>query len=266
MAADAWDSGRAYERYVGRWSRPVAAEFLRWLAPPRGLAWADIGCGTGALASAIVTLCDPASVRGVDASPDFVSRARQQVGAPATFETGDAAHLPWESATFDVTGSGLVLNFVADHGAMVREMARVTKPGGRVAAYVWDYADGMQLMRHFWDAAVAVSPASAQLDEAARFPICRPGPLQALFEQAGLESVTVRAIEIPTVFENFDDYWEPFLGKTGPAPAYLASASDEVRDAIRRHLEARLAPNRNEPVKMSARAWAVQGVVQAPLR
>jgi trans-aconitate methyltransferase len=263
VAADAWDSGGAYERYVGRWSRPVAADFLRWLARPRGLAWADIGCGTGALRSAIIASFHPASVRGVDASPELVDHARRQVGAPATFETGHATHLPWEAATFDVTVSGLVLNFVADHAAMVREMARVTKPGGRVAAYVWDYADGMQMMRHFWDAVIAVSPASAHLDEAARFPICRPAPLQSLFEQAALESVTVRAIEVPTVFQNFDDYWKPFLGKTGPAPAYLSSAGDDVREAIRARLQARLAARPSEPIELTARAWAVQGVVQA---
>jgi trans-aconitate methyltransferase len=263
VAADAWDSGSSYERYVGRWSRPVAAEFLRWLARPRGLAWADIGCGTGELASAIVAQCDPSSVRGVDASPDFVSHARRQVGDPATFETGDAAHLPLASAMVDVTVSGLVLNFVADHGAMVREMARVTRPGGRVAVYVWDYADGMQMLRHFWDAAIAVSPTSAPLDEGARFPICRRDPLQALFEQAALESVTVRAIDVPTVFRDFDDYWEPFLGETGPAPAFLASAGDGVRAEIRSRLEARLAPRPNEPITLMARAWAAQGVVPA---
>lgn len=171
-----WDSGDAYEQYVGRWSRMVAIEFLRWLAQRPGLAWADVGCGTGALTSAILTMCEPSSVSGIDWSEGFVSLARQRISHPrACLESGDATQLPWDSGVCDVTVSGLVLNFVQNHQAMVREMARVTRPGGSVAAYVWDYAGGMQMMRHFWDAAVAVSPHDARLDQAERFPLRQPG-------------------------------------------------------------------------------------------
>jgi trans-aconitate methyltransferase len=261
-AAEAWRSGDAYEQYVGRWSRTVATEFLRWIARPPGLAWADVGCGTGALTAAILTMCEPSSVYGIDSSEAFVSQARHRVGDPrARFETGDATRLPWESGVRDVTVSGLVLNFVRDHEAMVREMARVTRPGGSVAAYVWDYAGGMEMMRHFWDAARAVSPGDARLDQAERFPICQPGPLQALFERLELASVTVRAIDVPTVFQDFDDYWNPFLGGTGAAPTYLASVADEVRERIRLALEARLATTQAGSIELTARAWAVQGVV-----
>jgi SAM-dependent methyltransferase len=259
---EAWDSDEAYERYVGRWSRKVAVEFLRWLALPPGLAWADVGCGTGALIAAIVDLGEPSSVSGLDSSESFVSKARSRIGDPRVcFDTGDAARLPWASATYDVTVSGLVLNFVRDHEAVAREMARVTKPGGWVGAYVWDYAGGMQMMRHFWDAAIAVSPGDARLDQAERFPVCQPGPLQGLFERAGLTSVTVRAIEVPTVFRDFDDYWTPFLGRTGAAPTYLASVSDEVRERIRLILESRLASPGDAPITLTARAWAVRGGV-----
>ena len=261
-ARDSWDSGHAYEQYVGRWSRKVAPEFLRWLAPSRGLAWADIGCGTGALTSAILTAWEPSSVYGIDSSEGFVSQVQQHFTDPrAHFESGDATHLPWDAAVCDLTVSGLVLNFVPDHDSMVREMARVTRPGGVVAAYVWDYAGGMQMMRHFWDAVVAVSPQDARLDEADRFPLCQPGPLQALFEKTGLKSVTVRAINIPTVFQNFDDYWNPFLGRTGAAPAYLASVGDEARERIRSYLKSRLVTTQDGLIELSARAWTVQGVV-----
>lgn len=261
-ALEAWDSGDAYERYVGRWSRQVAAEFLRWLALPRGLAWADVGCGTGALASAILTVCEPSSVHGIDSSDGFVAAARQRVRDPRVrFESGDATQLPWDSAVCDATVSGLVLNFVRDHESMTREMARVTRPGGVVAAYVWDYAGGMQMIRHFWDAAIAVSPNDANLDQAERFPLCQPAPLQALFERTGLKSVTVRAIDVPTVFKNFDDYWTPFLGRTGAAPTYLASVDDEVRERIRLHLKARLASTQDGPIELTAQVWAVRGVV-----
>ncbi len=261
--ADAWDSSHAYEQYVGRWSRRIAIEFLRWLAPPPGLAWADVGCGTGALASTIVDACEPSSVYGIDSSAGFVSQARARIGDPRVhFETGDATRLPWKSGVHDVTVSGLVLNFVRDHESMAREMARVTKPGGRVAAYVWDYAGGMQMIRHFWDAAIAVSPSDTKLDQAERFPLCQPGPLQALFEQAGLKSVTVRAIDVPTVFQDFDDYWKPFLGRTGAAPSYLASVGVDVQERIRRYLKSRLVSTRGGPIELSARAWGVQGFVR----
>lgn len=261
-AAEAWNSGDAYEQYVGRWSRAVAIEFLRWLAPRPGLAWADVGCGTGALMSTILAMCEPSSVAGIDSSESFVARARQRISDPrARFETGDATHLPWDSAVRDVTVSGLVLNFVRDHERMVREMARVTRPGGSVAAYVWDYAGGMQMMRHFWDAAVAVSPQDAKLDQAERFPLCQPGPLQALFVNAGLDAVSVRAIEVPTIFQDFEDYWAPFLGKTGAAPTYLASVGGEVRERIRLYLESRLCSAPGAPISLTARAWAVQGTV-----
>jgi SAM-dependent methyltransferase len=259
---EVWDSAHAYEQYVGRWSRAVAAEFLRWLARPPGLAWADVGCGTGTLAAAILDMSAPSSVYGIDSSEGFVSQARFRIGDPrARFERGDASRLPWESAVCDVTVSGLVPNFVRDHESMMREIVRVTRPGGCVGAYVWDYAGGMQMMRHFWDAAIAVSPDDAKLDQAERFPLCQPGPLEALFEQTGLKSVTVRTIDIPTVFQGFDDYWTPFLGRTGAAPTYLAAVGDEVRERIRLYLESRLAPSRHGLIELTARAWAVQGVV-----
>jgi len=260
--AESWDSGQAYEQFVGRWSRGVATEFVRWLALPPRLAWADVGCGTGALTSAILTVCEPSSIRGIDSSEAFISQARRRITAPqARFETGDATHLPWDSSVSDVTVSGLVLNFVRDPESMIREMARVTKPGGRVAVYVWDYAGGMGMLRHFWDAAKAVSPNDDELDEAERFPLCQPGPLQALFERVALKSVTVRAIDIPTVFRDFEDYWSPFLGKTGPAPTYLASLGDPARERIRLYLESRLAPKQGARIELTARAWAVQGSV-----
>ena len=262
MALEAWDSGHAYEQYVGRWSRKVAPEFLRWLALPRGLAWADIGCGTGALASLILARCEPSVVRGIDSSDDFVSLARRHIKDPrASFDSGDATHLPWNLGSFDATVSGLVLNFVPDHDAMVREMMRVTKPGGVVAAYVWDYAGGMQMMRLFWDAAIAASPNDAKLDQAERFPLCQAKPLQALFEKMGAKSVEVSAIDIPTVFQDFNDYWGPFLGRVGAAPAYLASVSGEVLEQIRLQLERRLVAAPGKRIELSARAWAVKGVV-----
>jgi trans-aconitate methyltransferase len=259
--AERWGGSDAYERYVGRWSRQVAPEFLRWLDAGRGLAWADVGCGTGALSEAILADHAPASIEGVDAAEGFLARARERLADPRVrVVQGDAKRLRWDPRAFDVAVSGLVLNFVGDHEAMAREMARVTRPGGRVALYVWDYAGEMQMTRYFWEAAIAVSPGDAKLSQAERFPICRPEPLRALFEGAGLRAVETRAIDIPTVFCDFDDYWSPFLGRQGSAPTYLASVDEGVRERIRGVLEKRLAPA-GGPIRLMARAWAVRGDV-----
>jgi SAM-dependent methyltransferase len=238
----------------------VASQFIDWLDMPNGLRWADVGCGTGALTELIMRSCAPVSVVGIDRAAAFVALARRRItDARANFEVGDAMSLPWADASVDASVSGLVLNFVPDGAAMVREMRRVTRPGGRVAAYVWDYAGGMQMMRHFWDVAIALNPKDASLDQAERFPICNPGPLQALFEAEGLKQVSTRAIDIPMVFRDFDDFWTPFLWKQGAAPTYLAKLEPAMQHRIRDQLKARLPAQPDGSITMGARAWAVQG-------
>jgi trans-aconitate methyltransferase len=257
-----WESGEGYEQYSGRWSRKVAKEFLAWLHVPPGQIWGDVGCGPGALTDAILVGFNPTSIAAIDQSEGFIAEARRRIAdRRVRFEVGDATALPWPNASCDVTVSGLVLNFVSDATSVAKEMARVTRPGGKVAAYVWDYASGMQMMRHFWDVAVELNPEDSTLDQGQRFPLCQPEPLEALFRASGLMSISVRSIEIPMVFRGFDDYWVPFLGKQGAAPTYLASLNDETRDRIRDALKARLIPAADGSIAMTARAWAVQGVV-----
>jgi SAM-dependent methyltransferase len=258
---DAWDSGDAYEPYVGRWSRPVAREFVGWLAAPPGRRWLDVGCGTGALTETVLALAAPGEVVGVDPSPAYVAFARERVDDPrARFGVEDARALRASPAAFDAVVSGLVLNFVPEPERAVSEMARVARPSGTVAAYVWDYAEGMQMMRHFWDAAGALDPAARELDEGRRFPLCRPEPLADLFRAAGLGKVEVRAIDVPTVFRNFDDYWSPFLGGQAPAPGYAMSLSRERRAALRERIRAGLPTDPQGEHPLTARAWAVRGV------
>ena len=258
--AEVWASGAAYEPYVGRWSRLVARELLSWLAVPPGSRWLDVGCGTGALSQTILELAAPRRVRGIDPSAGYVAYAREQVrDARASFAVGDARALPYADATSDAVVAGLVLNFVPDPGRAVAEMARVAQPGGGVAAYVWDYAGEMQLMRYFWDAAAALDPAARDLDEGDRFPLCRPEPLSALFRDAGLAGVATRAIDVPTHFRDFDDYWAPFLGGQGPAPGYAMSLSEERRAALRDRLRAALPVEPDGSIPLIARAWAVRG-------
>lgn len=257
-----WSTGAPYERYVGRWSRLVAREFLSWLSIPAHQVWADVGCGTGGITASILEQCEPNTIIGIDQSEGFLAEARRNIAdRRVRFRVGDAMDLPLDAATCNVAVSGLVLNFVADPAAMVREMVRVTQPGGTVAVYVWDYAEGMEMMRHFWDAAIAVSPQAAMLDEAERFPICQPEALSALWHDVGLTEVTVRALQIPTVFRNFEDYWLPFQGKQGSAPTYIASLDTETQERIRERLQTRLVPGANGTIALTARAWAVQGRV-----
>jgi SAM-dependent methyltransferase len=261
-ARETWGSGGPYEQYVGRWSRIVAREFLAWLGVPSGQTWGDVGCGTGALVEGILATSEPQAIFAIDRSGGFLAAGRSNIpDQRVRFAVADATALPWTSGSCAATVSGLVLNFVPDAVAMVREMARVTRPRGQVAAYVWDYGGGMEMMRHFWDAAVEVKPEDAALDEAERFPLCQPEPLKALFQDAGLIGVVVRSITIPTIFRDFDDYWTPFLSKQGPAPTYLASLDGETRDRIREVLRARLVAAADGSITLTAQAWAVQGTV-----
>jgi SAM-dependent methyltransferase len=260
---DQWDSGAIYESYVGRWSRLVARKFLNWLNAPPAARWLDVGCGAGALSQTILNQADPAAVKGVDRSDAFVAYARDKVADPrASFEVGDAGALPFEDASYDAIVSGLVLNFVPDQPKALGEMIRVAVPGGVVAAYVWDYAGRMDMMRDFWDAAVALNPEARELDEGRRFPICQPEPLAALFEGAGLNRIAVRSLDIPTHFRDFADYWTPFLGGQGPAPGYVRALSEADRTALRDDIRARLPYNADGSVDLIARAWAVRGYRQ----
>lgn len=258
---DTWVSGDAYEPYVGRWSRPVAREFLTWLDVAFGSQWLDVGCGSGALSETILQATAPSRVKGIDRSDGYVTYVRKQIrDNRARFEVGDAQAMPDDTASYDAVVSGLVLNFIPQPDRAVSEMTRVAKPDGIVAAYVWDYAGKMQMMRHFWNAAAALNPNAIDLDEGRRFPLCQPQPLTELFQSVGLRNVEVRAIDISTDFSDFDDYWSPFLGGQGPAPSYAMSLSGERRAALRERIRAGLPYALDGSIPLVARAWAVRGV------
>ena len=254
-----WQQGAPYERYVGRWGRLVAPEFLHWLDVPAGAAWLDVGSGTGALSAAVLEATAPASLTGVDSSEGFVAHARSAVPG-ATFVVGDARALPFEDGAFDAVISGLVLNFVPDQPRAVAEMTRVARPGGTIAVYVWDYTGRMEMMRHFWGTAGELYPVARELDEGQRFSAFeRLEHLESLLSEAGQVGVESRAIDVPTVFRDFDDYWEPFLGGQGPAPSYVASLGDEERTRLRERLRERLPVSGDGSISLVARAWAARG-------
>ena len=256
-----WSSGHAYDRYVGRWSRRVAPVFLSWLAIPDGRSWLDVGCGTGALSEAIADSRSPTSITGVEPSEGFLETARHALEGRAGLHRGTAAALPLEDSAVDVVVSGLVLNFVPDAVAALLEMARVSKHGGCVAAYVWDYGERMELVRYFWDAALALDPDAASVAESYRFALCNPGALRGAFTAASLRAVEVTAIDIATEFAGFDDFWDPFLGGQGPAPSYLVALDESHRNALRERLLSTLPIASDGSISLVARAWAVRGTV-----
>ena len=255
-----WASGDAYEPYVGRWSRLIAYQFVPWLKVSKSMRWLDVGSGTGALSQTVLDIAAPSLVQGIDPSEDYVNYARKHItDSRARFDVGDARTLPYQTASFDAVVSGLALNFVPEPAIAVSEMVRVTRIGGTVAVYVWDYAGEMQLMRYFWDAAATLDPEAKKLDEGKRFPICNQNRLLQLFQDAGLRQTEARAVDVPTVFHSFDDYWAPFLGGQGPAPSYAMSLSEAQRIELRELIRSRLPIKSDGGIDLMARAWAVRG-------
>jgi SAM-dependent methyltransferase len=259
MAIDRWTSGADYDRWMGRWSRLLASEFLTWLNLPIGLRWIDLCCGSGVLTEAIVDSASPSSVIGVDASPQQIEFARQhRASTNVTFEVADVMSLPFNDSSFDVAVCGLGLNYLPDSSQALVEFQRVVRPGGTIAAYVWDYESGARFVRKFWDAAIAVVPDAVVADQAQRFPICKPEELNALFVRVKLKDPRTHSLDIVTRFANFDDYWQPLLGGQGSAPGYLATLAPEIRAKIRDRLRAKLPMDSAGAIELLARAWAIR--------
>ena len=254
-----WSDGKAYEHFMGRWSRQVAPRFVRWLRAAPERRWVDVGCGTGALTAAVLQEAAPVSVLGLDPSAGFIEEARRQVAdARVQFEVGAAEEVP--PGVADVVVSGLMLNFTPDPAAALAAMAAAA-PGGTVAAYVWDYAGRMQLLRMFWDVACALDVAAIDLDEGQRFPLCEPNALRELWQRTGLTDISTASIEVETEFEDFEDLWAPFLEGTGAAPAYVATLGPSARTRLHDGLERMVHAEPNGRIRMHARAWAIQGRV-----
>jgi SAM-dependent methyltransferase len=260
---DAWQAGDSYDLYMGRWSRQIAPPFLDWLDLPDGLDWLEVGCGTGALSDAILTRCRPKSLIAIDPSEGFLAKARANVpDGRAAFQVGDAQALALETGSRDAVVSALMLNFVPDRDKALAEMKRVGRVGGTVGFYVWDYpGGGVEFMRAFWNAATSLDPGAVDLTEGRRFPFCTPDRLADLARSAGLASVEHAAIEVPTVFKDFDDYWHPFTLGAGPAPGYCMSLAPEARQRLEETLRASLPRANDGSISLKTRAWAIKGVI-----
>lgn len=260
---DRWAAGSTYEDFMGRWSQRLAPRFLSWLGISPGAHWLDVGCGTGSLARAICSYANPASVIGCDPSEPFVEFAREHTrDARVSFVAAAVANLPRRVPGYDSVSSLLALNFFPDAEAAIQEMQSVASPRATVSACVWDYGEGMEFLRRFWDAVTALDSTAGELDEGNRFPLCRRDALARLFRSGGLRDVRCEPIEINTNFASFDDYWRPFLGGTGPAPAYVAALDAERRAVLARSLETSLPRGPGGTITLTARAWAVRGSVK----
>ena len=245
---------------MGRWSKLVAEKFLNWLAVPPGCTWLDVGCGTGALTKLLLLSRQPKKIISIDFSDEFITHAQQSLNNPkVSFRVGNAESLELESNSIDAVVSGIMLNFVPQPEKAIDEMLRVTKSGGTIGIFLWDYSDGMQMLRYFWDAVVDLNSNAKEYDERTRFSLCREEELKTLVKKAGMKNVEAIPIEVRTVFKNFDDYWLPFLGNVGPAPGYVMSLGDTERKKLKNKLLETLPIEKDGTISLIARAWAVNG-------
>ncbi len=250
----------AYDRFVGRYGSALARELMAAAGVQRGQRVLDVGCGPGALTAELVALLGAGAVAAVDPSEPFAAACRDRHPG-AEVEVAAAESLPFEDGSFHRALSQLVVNFMSDARAGVGEMRRVTRPGGIVAAAVWDYAGEMTLLRRFWDAAVALDPAAVDRDEGRCMAFCTPEELGELWSAMELEDVDVGPVVVAAAYEDFDDLWRPLEAGVGPAGAYAAALEPAARAALRDELRSRLGAGA-APFELSARAWVVTGAVR----
>ena len=257
----AFADANAYERFMGRWSRAVAPHFLRWIEPPLRARWLDVGCGTGILTEALLDLCEPALVIGIDpASAQIEQASSGPVGARAKFQQADATNLPFEDAHFDIAASALVLNFISDPLRAIEEMRRVTVPGGMVAGYVWDF--GRELspsgpMRQAMRALRTEVPAIAGTAHSSL------QALSSLFARAGLQAIKARTVDVTLAYLDFEDFWQAQTAGYGPTAEMTNAMSEEERRRLKRAVQTALPFGLNEKVEYAARANAICARVPA---
>jgi SAM-dependent methyltransferase len=255
-------ASKAYEGYIGRWSRVVAIEFLTWHDIPQHDGWYDVACGTGALTAAVLARCDPARIDASDLNAERIAFARQTIADPRVrFSVGEGTRVTAADRTYDAVIGGLAFPAITQTAAALAEFSRVTKPGGTVAGYVWDFDGEMQLLRYFWNAAAEFEPAAEASDDDERFAICHPDRLGAAWRAGGFENVAVRAIDAPARFADFDDFWMPFLHGTSPAQQYVQSLDERQRTLLRARLQDALPTATDGSIPLITRAWGVKGTV-----
>jgi ubiquinone/menaquinone biosynthesis C-methylase UbiE len=256
-------NAEAYQRFMGRWSSLVAPPLIDFAKVPDAGRMLDVGSGIGTLAFEIARRKPKTHVIGIDLSKEYVAFANSKNAFPdrASFQIGDAQELHFPNAAFQSSLSLLVFNFIPDRAKALREVSRVTTAGGSVSAAVWDYGKGMVMLRAFWDAASSIDDKAKKLDES-HMPLCRAGELSQLWKQGGLENVHEQALDITMMFQNFADYWHPFLLGQGPAGAYAHTVQDTRLQALREAVKQRLSiSDESRSFTLPSRVWAVRGTV-----
>ncbi len=250
----------AYDRHVGRYGSQLASALIEFTGLEQGMRTLDVGCGPGALTAALVERLGTASVCGAEPSEPFREAFRARLPGVEVV-AAQAESLLFADGTFDATLSQLVVNFMGDAEAGVREMVRVTRPGGVVASCVWDYAGEMRLLRAFWDAAREVDPErAAAADEGVVMRWCGDGDLGRLWRLAGLRDVRFGALVVRASYADFDDLWSPFPTGVAPSGAFCKTLHEEPRAALRTAYRRHLGVG-DGPFELTARAWAAAGTV-----
>jgi SAM-dependent methyltransferase len=254
-----------YERFMGRWSRLLAPAYIAFAGVKNGDRVLDVGTGTGSLSATPEASMPASEIVGVDPSEGFIAYAQKNAKSNRVhFEVGDAQALKFKDVSFDNTLALLVMNFVPDPNKAVAEMRRVTRQQGIVSACVWDYDAGMQMLRFFWDEAVAFDPAIERKDER-HMKLSRQGQLGDLWREGGLVNVKEEPLVIDQAYASFNDYWEPFTKGAGPGGAYVVSLSEDRRQQLEARMRKRLLMDHQDgPFTLTARAWCVRGEVPKP--
>jgi ubiquinone/menaquinone biosynthesis C-methylase UbiE len=257
-AADTFLHGAdVYDRHIGRYGRELAQELIKFADVHSGQHVLDVGCGPGALTRQLVMVVGADKVSAIDPSPSFVEACQDRLpGVRAQVAVAEA--LPFADEVFDRTLAQLVVNFMTDAQAGLREMRRVTKRGGIVAAAVWDYAGQMTLLRRFWDSVTELDPSAADLDEGHSMRYCTPEELEVLWTDAGLHQVGISEVVVTAGYEGFEDLWEPLEFGVAPSGAYVASLQPDRRAELKADFQQRLGAG-NKPFRLGARAWLATG-------
>ena len=251
--------GEAYERLMGRWSQPAGVQFLDWLGLANGLRWLDVGCGNGAFTEVLLARGAPSEVIGIDPSEDQLNYARSRAGvAKARFQQGSAMALPFDDDSFDVAAMALVITFVPDPQQAVAEMARVVRPGGMVASYMWDVPGGGLPLEPIYVAMNSLGFPHVLPPSAA---VSRLAAMRALWEGAGFEAIDSRVIRIPVTYSNFDEFWQSNNVRVGPVGKAINEMAPEARDKLKARLREQLPTSPDGRIAYEAFANAVKGRV-----